>query len=264
MLKGAIEMKIIVLNKRSLFTGLLIVCLCIALIISMAALVPKIAAAASQNRQIPIYNVDRSDKMISISFDAGWGNEDTTTLIGILNRYNVKATFFVIGSWVDKYPESVKQLSDAGEEVMNHSNTHPHMPTLSREDMLKELSACDEKIQKITGVKPVLFRPPYGDYNNALVETVKESGHYTIQWDVDSLDWKGISASEIQQRVLPKVHSGSIVLFHNAAKHTPEALPGILEGLQKQGYKIVPVSKLIYRDNYTIDHAGTQHSGAAQ
>lgn len=181
-------MKIFVLSRRSLITGALMVLLCAAVVVLTAMLVPKIAAASAQNRQVPIYRVDRGDKTVSLSFDAAWGNEDTPTLISILNRYKVKATFFVVGQWVDKYPESVKQLSAAGEEVMNHSNTHPHMPTLSREEMLRQISACDEKIEKITGQKPILFRPPYGDYNNALIETLRESGHYAIQWDVETLD----------------------------------------------------------------------------
>jgi polysaccharide deacetylase family sporulation protein PdaB len=192
-----------------------------------------------------------------------WGNEDTQTLIDILNRYHVHATFFVVAQWVDKYPESVKALSDAGNEVMNHSTTHPHMSTLSRDSMLKEIATCDDKIEKVTGKRPTLFRAPFGDYNNAVVETVSESNHYCIQWDVDSLDWKGISASQISQRVLSGVKPGSIILFHNAALHTPEALPGIIESLQKQGYKLVPVSQLIYKDNYTIDVAGKQHSNTA-
>lgn len=255
-------MKVIVMHKRTLVIAAAVVCAAVVLAVSAAVLVPRAAAtmASASDRRIPIYGVDRTDKKISISFDAAWGNEDTQTLIDILNKYHVHATFFVVGAWVDKYPESVKALHDAGNEVMNHSNSHPHMPKLSQQDMLSEITACDDKIAKITGVKPILFRPPYGDYNNALIDTLTSSGHYAIQWTVDSLDWKGISASEIQQRVIPRVKSGSIVLFHNAAKHTPEALPGILEALQKEGYQIVPISQLIYKNNYTIDNAGTQHA----
>lgn len=253
-------MKVFVIKKNTLIYAAVAFLLCIGLLVSTISLVPKIAAASAGKRLIPIYNVDRSDKTVSLSFDAAWGNEDTQTLIDILNRYHIKATFFIVGMWVDKYPESVKALSDAGEDVMNHSNKHPHMPQLSSDAMLQEITDCDNKIQKITGKKPILFRPPYGDYNNTLIETLTASGHYCIQWDVDSLDWKGISASQIQERVLSKVKSGSIVLFHNAALHTPEALPGIIESLQKQGYHIVPISQLIYRDHYTIDHAGMQHS----
>lgn len=255
-------MKIIVLKKKSLILAALAVCAAIAVIISAFAVIPRATAAmaSASGRLIPIYGVDRQDKTVSLSFDAAWGNEDTQNLIDILNKYHVHATFFVVGAWVDKYPESVKALHDAGNEVMNHSNSHPHMPKLSQQDMLNEITACDDKIQKVTGERPILFRSPFGDYNNTLIETLKNSSHYAIQWSVDSLDWKGITAGEIQKRVLPKVKSGSIILFHNAAKHTPEALPGIIENLQKQGYKIVPISQLIYKDHYAIDNAGTQHS----
>ena len=188
-----------------------------------------------------------------------WGNEDTEQLIEILEKYNVKATFFVVGEWVDKYPDSVKALSDAGHEVMNHSNTHPHMTQISKEKMKEEVDACNDKITKVTGKRPNLFRAPYGDYNNDVVQAVRECGCYTIQWDVDSLDWKDLSAVEITKRVTERVKPGSIVLFHNAAKHTPEALPGIIEKLQGDGYQFVPISELIYTENYAIDQAGKQY-----
>lgn len=213
---------------------------------------------AEAKRKLPIYSVEREDKVCAISFDAAWGNEDTHELVEILKEYNVKATFFVVGDWVDKYPESVKELNDAGHDIMNHSNTHPHMTQISKEKMLSEVEACDEKIEKITGKKPNLFRPPYGDYNDSVIETLKQAGHYTIQWDVDSLDWKDLSANDIYTRVTQKVTNGSIVLFHNAAKHTPEALPSILEKLQSDGYKIIKINELIYKENYYMDVSGKQ------
>lgn len=262
-MQGGFLLKVLIINKRKLISIVLILCLVITIIIGSVVFVPRVAETMASNRLIPIYNVDRQDKYISISFDAAWGNEDTNSLISILNKYNVKTTFFVVSSWVDKYPESVKALSDAGNEVMNHSTTHPHMPKLTRQQMLSEINTCDDKIQKITGKRPMLFRPPYGDYNNSLMETLTSVNHYCIQWDVDSLDWKDISAAQIQKNVLSKVKSGSIVLFHNAAKNTPEALPLIISTLQKEGYKIVPISQLIYKSNYTTDHAGVQHSNTA-
>jgi len=210
------------------------------------------------SRKLPIYSVQTDDKVCAISFDAAWGNEDTDELIKILKNYNVPATFFVVGDWVDKFPESVKALHDAGHDIMNHSNTHPHMTKISKEKMTEEITECDNKIEKVTGVRPNLFRPPYGDYNDDVVITMKELGHYTIQWDVDSLDWKDLSANEIYNRVTSKVQNGSIVLFHNAAKHTPEALPMILEKLQADGFKIVKINDLIYKDNYYMDTAGKQ------
>ena len=127
---------------------------------------------AAQKRSLPIYNVQTNEKKIAISFDAAWGNEETQTLIDILKKYNVKTTFFVVGAWVDKYPESVKALAAAGHEVSNHSNTHPHMPKLSQQEMTAQITTCNEKIKAITGVSPLLFRPPYGDYSTPLIDTV--------------------------------------------------------------------------------------------
>ncbi len=187
-----------------------------------------------------------------------WGNEDTPQLIEILEKYNVKATFFVVGSWAEKYPESVGQLKDAGHEVMNHSNRHDHMPELSRDQIIADINACNDKIEKVTGVRPTLFRPPYGEYDDKLISALKSIGMFTVQWDVDSLDWKDLSSGEISKRVLSRVKPGSICLFHNAAKNTPAALPSIIEGLQKDGYRLVPISELILKDNYEIDHEGRQ------
>lgn len=188
-----------------------------------------------------------------------WGNDDTGTLIKILKEYDVPATFFVVGAWVDKYPESVKELSDAGHRIENHSNTHPYMTQLSKNQMKNELTCCNEKIKQITGRCPTLFRAPYGDYDNAVIENTQECKMYTVQWDVDSLDWKdNATPDSICQRVTSKVKNGSIVLFHNDADHTPAALPQILKCLKDEGYEFVFIEDLIYKKNYEIKHDGTQ------
>ena len=191
-----------------------------------------------------------------------WGNEDTQQLIDILGKYNVKATFFVVGEWVDKYPESVKALHDAGHEIMNHSNDHAHFNSLSSDEIVADITACNEKIAAVTGVTPALFRPPYGEYDDHVIAAVRSMGMEPVQWDCDSRDWKDLSASEITQRVVSRVQPGSIVLFHNAAKHTPAALPSVIEGLIQKGYTLVPISELIMPGecgtDYTIDHTGRQ------
>ena len=212
----------------------------------------------AQARLLPVYCVDTDKKYIALTFDAAWGNEDTQQLIDTLEKYNAKATFFLVGSWVDKYPESVKALAKAGHSIQNHSDTHPNLPQLSSEGIKTEITNCNEKIRKITKKTPLLIRPPYGDYSNSLIECVNNLGMYTIQWDVDSLDWKDLSADEIYNIVVKKAKNGSIVLFHNAALNTPEALGKILETLSKEGYEFVTVEKLIYRTNYIIDHTGKQ------
>ena len=227
---------------------------------------PYYAPAVAASRQLPIYCVQRDQKMVSLSFDAAWGNEDTQQLIDILGTYDVKATFFVVGEWVDKYPESVKALHDAGHEVMNHSDTHAHLSQLSQEEITADLNACSDKIEAVTGTRPTLVRPPYGEYDDHVITAIRAMGLEPIQWDVDSLDWKDLSAGEITKRVLNKVCPGSIVLFHNAALHTPEALPGIIEALLKDGYTLLPVSELLlpgtYNTDYTIDHTGRQMPAA--
>ena len=177
-------MKFFIITKRHIM-------LCIALITVLTVAVIGSAVTFAQNdRKLPIYCVETDKKQVAISFDAAWGNDDTEQLISILKEYEVPATFFVVGSWVDKYPESVKQLSDAGHQVQNHSNTHPYMTQLSTEQMKNELESCNQKIEAITGACPTLFRPPYGDYDNAVIDAVADMKMYTIQWDVDTIDIK--------------------------------------------------------------------------
>lgn len=209
-------------------------------------------------RELPIYCVQRDNKCASLTFDAAWGNEDTQQLIDILARYNVKATFFVVGAWVDKYPESVKALHDAGHEVMSHSNNHDHFSRLSENEIVTDLNTCNDKIEDVTGTRPKLFRCPYGEYDDHVIKTVNSIEMTAIQWDVDSLDWKGITADEITRRVTSRVQPGSIVLFHNAAENTPEALPAIIEALIADGYQLVPVSEILLTSEYTIDNTGRQ------
>ena len=236
-----------------------ILCLCFLFGLPWVINSSAIVGASASVRQLPIYCVQRDNKCVSLTFDAAWGNEDTQTLIDILAKYNVKATFFVVGAWVDKYPESVKALHDAGHEVMSHSNDHAHFSGLNAKQIVDNLTKCNVKIYKVTGVTPALFRCPYGEYDDHVINAVNSMGMTAIQWNVDSLDWKGISASEIKQRVLSRVVPGSIVLFHNAAENTPEALPAIIEGLIADGYDIVPVSELLLKDDYKIDHTGMQY-----
>ncbi len=249
--------------KRKKFVGTISMIILVVLIFGLVNN-PMIVGVSATDRELPIYCVERQDKVVSISFDAAWGNEDTQELIEILEKYDVKTTFFVVGEWVDKYPESVKALSDAGHEIMNHSNDHAHFAKLSEQEIMDDINATNDKIEAITGKRPTLFRAPYGEYDDHVIKTVREMGMNTIQWDVDSLDWKELSASEITNRVVGKVTSGSIVLFHNAAKNTPEALPAILEKLLADGYSVVPISQIILEgvegEDFSIDHTGRQIS----
>ncbi len=224
---------------------------------------PVMIRTAAAARQLPIYSVERTQRVCAISFDAAWGNEDTQTLIDILAKYNVKTTFFVVGDWAEKYPESVQALHDAGHEVMSHSNHHDHYNSLSATEIAEDIRAANERISRVTGVTPTLIRCPYGEYDDHVIAAIRSLGMEPIQWDVDSLDWKDYDAETICKRVLSKVQPGSIVLFHNAALHTPEALPTILDALIRDGYTVVPISQLILSSPYTIDHTGRQFAVTA-
>ncbi len=243
------------IRKHRRIAGSLSLLLCVAVIFSLVYS-PSAIKTSLAKKELPIYCVDRDEKCVSLTFDAAWGNEDTQQLIDILGKYGVKATFFVVGDWVDKYPESVKALHDAGHEVMSHSNDHAHFNQLSADQIVENIGISNDKIEKITGVRPTLFRCPYGEYNDKVISTVNSMGIKTIQWDVDSLDWKDYDAATITGRIKNAVSPGSIVLFHNAALHTPEALPDIIEFLLSESYSIVPVSQLLLQGEYEMDHTG--------
>jgi polysaccharide deacetylase family sporulation protein PdaB len=209
-------------------------------------------------RKIPIYSVETKDKKVAITFDAAWSAEDTDEIIEILSDFNAKATIFVVGTWVDSNPEAVKNFYDNGHEIANHSDTHKLFSKVSREEVIKEIEECNKKIEAITGEKVKLVRAPSGDYDNKSIEIAESMNMKMIQWSVDSLDWKKLSVDEIYSRVVTKTENGSIILFHNGVKNTPEALKKILEKLKNDGYEFVTVSELIYWKDYKIDHTGKQ------
>lgn len=223
-----------------------------------------VAAVSSSPRLLPIYGVDTAEKKVAISFDAAWGAEKTPEILDILDRYAVKTTFFLVGFWIDKYPDVLKEIAARGHEIGNHTSTHPHLNSLSKEGVKEELAVVHEQIKTATGQAAVVFRPPYGEYSNKVIEAAQELGYFTVQWSVDSLDWQDVSADFIYNRVTGLIHPGAIVLFHNNAENTPAALPRILETLEAHGYEVVPISQLIYKDNYYIDHRGFQKRKAGR
>lgn len=216
------------------------------------------AGSLADERRLPIYCVETTDKEIAITFDVAWENSNTQQLIDVLKENDAKATFFVTGDWCDRYPDDVKAFFDAGHAVENHSDQHPHVAGININDLINDTKECSRKIKMLTGEEPTLYRAPYGEYDNNLLTTVEGLGLQTIQWDVDSVDWKKPSAEQIKKRVLKNVKPGSIILFHNDLENTTEALPEILKTLRSQGYSFVPVKELIYEDNYTIDSTGKQ------
>lgn len=214
----------------------------------------SIATIANINRLVPIYSVERTEKVAALSFDAAWGADYTDDLLEILARHDIRATFFLVGFWVEKYPEMAKRISDAGHEIGNHSSTHPHMPTLSVEQIAFEITRTHDLIKETTGQEARLFRPPFGEYSNRVIETLGSLNYLTIQWSVDSLDWQqNMTKDDIIKRVTSRMHPGAIVLFHNNATYTPHALEPIIEKLKGEGYSFVPIGDLLLTDNWYID-----------
>lgn len=211
-------------------------------------------------RKVPIYSVATEEKQVAISFDAAWGADKTEEILEILDEFDVNATFFLVGFWVDDYTDMVKKIDEAGCEIGTHSNTHKDMVKLDKESVKEELTTSIEKIKAVTNKEVTLFRAPFGSYNNQLLDTAEELGLKTIQWDIDTLDWKGLSASEINNRVLSKVQNGSIILMHNNSDNVLDGLRLILTTLKNKSYKVGSIGELIYQDNYTVDRNGVQHS----
>ena len=252
-------MKIICFKAKRVLGGFGLLALALAVMVLMREVGAYAVNAMTKARSLPIYSVAREEKKIAISFDCAWGTEHTDAILKALDQNDVRCTFFMVEFWTEKYPEYVKKIDEAGHEIVTHSKTHPYMSKLSEAEIRAELSSSSEAITAVTGKKVDLFRPPYGDYDNLVIDTAKSMGIYSIQWDVDSLDWKDLSATDIAMRIINGVKPGSIILCHNNGLHTAEALPLIFSTLQNRGYEFVPIGELIYRENYTIDSAGKQH-----
>lgn len=215
---------------------------------------------AGNQRELPIYCVDTKENKVALTFDAAWGNTDTKKILEILERHKVHAAFFMTGGWIETYPDDVKAIAAAGHDLGNHSESHKEMSQLSKAQCMEEIKKPHKRVKELTGREMILFRPPYGDYNNTLLEAAGECGYYCIQWDVDSLDWKDYGAESIINTVLchPHLSNGSIILCHNGAKFTPEALDRLITGLKEKGLEIVPLTQLIYTGEYGIDQQGRQ------
>lgn len=218
---------------------------------------PDTVSVVSGKRELPIYCVNRDDNKISISFDAAWGGDKTLGILDLLDEYNIKTTFFLVDIWTQKYPELVKEIVARGHEIGNHSTSHPQMSKLNETQIAKELNTQADNVLAIAGVRPVLFRPPYGDYNNRVIITARAQGFVPIQWSVDSLDWKNRGAQEIINRAT-KVKSGDIVLFHNDSQYILDALPAVLKYYAENGYSVVPISEILLTGETTIDIQGRQ------
>lgn len=226
-----------------------------AMIIMAVAKGSKVVAA---DKKVPIYAVSRADNHIAVTFDCAWGNSNTDLLLSLLKDANATATFFVTGEFCDKYPEDVRKMYQAGHEIGNHSDLHPHIEGININDLIEDTRECSRKIKMITGEEPKIYRAPYGEYDDNTVSTIEGMGMKMIQWSVDSIDWQEPNADTIIERVVSKTESGSILLFHNDLENTAQALPDVLTKLKQKGFTFVKVSDLVYFDSYHIDGSGVQ------
>ena len=224
----------------------------VAFVKCVTTFVPQAVSVSStiNGRELPIYCVETDEKKVALSFDAAWGNEDTQRILEILAKHNIHVTFFATGGWVESYPDDVKAILDAGHDLGNHSENHKNMSQLSNDEKEQEIMKVHDKVKNLTGYEMFLFRPPYGDYDNDVIKTATKCGYYPIQWDVDSLDWKDYGVDSIISTVCTNKHlgNGSIILCHNGAKYTADALDTLITNIKGQGYEIVPVSERIYRE----------------
>ncbi len=251
----------IVLKRKTLVLSLAFIVITVLLAVSIGVTSASAVFFGESNRKIPVYSVDveTEDKVIALTFDAAWGADKTHGIIDLLNEFGADATFFLVGFWIDRYPDAVKDIAAAGLDIGNHSENHLNMSRLDKNAVLNEINSVNEKVEKLTGTRPTYFRAPYGDYDNRLMTCLEEVGMVGVQWSIDSLDWKGLSAKDITERIVPKAKSGDIVLFHNNSDHVLDALPIVLTALKAKGFRFVALSDLVLTENYTIDSRGVQH-----
>lgn len=251
----------IVFNKEKIYSYVIALSTIVILFIMATTIINRkdgIIATSASSKQLPIYSVDTKEKKIALTMNCAWNADDIDSILDTLSKNKIHITFFMVGDWVNKYPEYVKKIADNGHEIANHSNTHPHVNQLNVDKNMEEIKLCSEKIEKITGNKTTLYRGPYGEYNDTVINAAKAKEHITIQWNLDTLDYTGLTGQEMWKRLDSKLSNGSIILSHNGTKHTADSLELLLHNIKEKGYEVVTVSELIYKDNYVIDANGVQ------
>lgn len=213
----------------------------------------------AMTKLLPIYGVNTDKPYIALTFDCAWEDSDLAKISKILSENNIPATFFVTGEFAQNYPEQIKALFKSGHEIGNHSNHHPHVASLSAQELKKDALDCSEAIKNAIGEYPKLYRAPYGEYNNNMLSVLSGLSMPVIQWDCDSCDWKpGATISSIERNLSKNLQNGSILLFHVDAKPkcTAGALEAIIPKLKSSGYEFKRVSDIIYDKPYKTDNCG--------
>ena len=252
----------IILNKEKILAYVVSVLTVITLfgVANLTTNSEVVETASDISFKLPIYNVKTEEKKIAFTMNCAWSADDIDDILETLRNNEVKITFFMVGDWIDKYPEAVKKIYEEGHEIGNHSNTHPHVNNLTYEQNLEEIEKCSQKIEQITGKKPILYRAPYGEYNDIVVRAVFENEYYAIQWNKDTLDYQALTGEQMWKRIGNNLQNGDIILSHNGTAHTSDSLDFLIKNIKEKGFEIVKVSDLICKENYEIDSNGTQIS----
>ncbi len=231
----------------------------------MATVVPAkeldtVETASNGSKLLPIYSVDTEENKVALTINCAWSADDIDLILETLNNNNVKCTFFMVGEWVGKNQDAVKKIFDNGHEIANHSYSHPHVNNLNYDKNVEEINKCNSLIEKLIGQKPTLYRGPYGEYNDTVIQAATDTNSKAIQWSIDSLDWQGLTGEQMWERIEGKLDKGSIILMHNGTDNTALSLDMIIKNIKEKGYDLVKVSELIYHENYSIDNNGVQHA----
>ena len=217
-----------------------------------------VQTTSTTQKLLPIYNVQTEQKKVAFTMNCAWNADDIDTILNTLKENNTKITFFMVGEWIEKYPEAAKKIHESGHEIASHSDTHPHVNNLSYEKNIEEIEKSNDRIEKVTGKRTKIYRAPYGEYNDTVIKAAQDKGYHTIQWNLDTLDYTGLTGEEMWKRLEGKIKAGDIILSHNGTKHTADSLDMLLKNIRQKGLEVVTISDLIYLDKYTINSNGTQ------
>ena len=249
-------MKIFVLNKYTALVILIAVFITVALLpISIKLSRP---AASPPGENLPVYSVETNEKKAAVTFNCAWGDEDIDSILSALHAANAKCTFFIVGTWAEKYPDAVRKIHEAGHEIGSHGYDHSHYGKMSAEEIASDMEKGRKVLEEITGTPCLLFRAPYGEYTKEAVALAKERGQTMIQWNVDSVDYEGLDTAKMKERILNRLGPGAILLFHTGTDNTAKALPALLETIKAEGFSFSTVGEMLLPAPYEIDHQGRQ------
>lgn len=199
------------------------------------------------NEEEVLFRVETGEKVVSLTFDALWDDSYSEELLNVLSKNKIKSTFFLTGTWIKNYPELTEKII-AEHEIGSHSYSHLHLTSLTEENLLEEVIKFEDVVKELTkndesGIN--LFRPPYGEYDERLISILQERGYKVVMWSVESKDWLNLNVSETVDQVLANIHPGAVIIFRMGNKENLQSIPLIANSLRKQGYRIIPLSKMI-------------------